>query len=73
VELRRLRDDAPKEASLYYLIGRAHKKQGRLDQAVHHFQLAHDLDPKGGSQYKQAIDTIKSRDDDDDVGTVLHE
>lgn len=56
-ELEELKEIAPKESSVHYLIGRVHKILGNSDQALMHFSWATDLDPKGASsQIKEVFD-----------------
>lgn len=56
-ELEELKEIAPKESSVHYLIGRVHKILGNTDQALMHFSWATDLDPKGASsQIKEVFD-----------------
>lgn len=56
-ELEELKEIAPKESSIHYLIGRVHKILGNTDQALMHFSWATDLDPKGASsQIKEVFD-----------------
>lgn len=59
-ELEELKEIAPKESSIHYLIGRVHKILGNTDQALMHFSWATDLDPKGASsQIKEVFDMGK--------------
>ncbi|XP_019763523.1 cell division cycle protein 27 homolog isoform X1 [Dendroctonus ponderosae] len=56
-ELEELKVIVPKESSVYYLIGKVHKKMGNTDLALQYFSWATDLDPKGASsQIKEAFD-----------------
>lgn len=61
-ELEELKEIIPKESSVYYLIGKVHKKLGNTDLALQHFSWATDLDPKGASnQIKEAFDPAIGR------------
>lgn len=48
-ELEELKQLAPKEASLYFLMGRIYKKLGQADKAMIHFTWAMNLDPRGSN------------------------
>eukprot|EP00047_Mylnosiga_fluctuans_P018565 m.72423 g.72423 ORF g.72423 m.72423 type:complete len:236 (-) comp7679_c0_seq6:166-873(-) len=45
--LQRLRQIAPRESSVYFLMGKIYKKLGQSDKAAMHFAWAMDLDPRG--------------------------
>lgn len=65
-ELEELKEIVPKESSVYYLIGKVHKKLGNTDLALQHFSWASDLDPKGASnQIKEAFDPAMGRNNSD--------
>ena len=44
-ELEALKEAAPKEPNLFFLVGMVNKRLGRLDQAMQHFCVALDLKP----------------------------
>ena len=48
-ELEELKLLAPKESSLYFLMGRIYKKLGQADKAMIHFTWAMNLDPRGSN------------------------
>lgn len=48
-ELEELKQLAPKESSLYFLMGRIYKKLGQADKAMIHFTWAMNLDPRGSN------------------------
>ncbi|XP_050300558.1 cell division cycle protein 27 homolog [Anthonomus grandis grandis] len=55
-ELEELKELVPNESSIYYLIGKIHKKLGNTDLALQHFSRATALDPKGAiGQIKEGI------------------
>ncbi|CAG9770507.1 unnamed protein product [Ceutorhynchus assimilis] len=67
-ELEELKEIVPTESSVYYLIGKVHKKLGNTDLALQHFSWATDLDPKGASsQIKEAFDPAMGRNNATDV------
>jgi anaphase-promoting complex subunit 3 len=45
-----LKDLAPDEASVHFLLGKLYKTLGDKNTAVHHFTIALSLDPKVCSQ-----------------------
>lgn len=62
-DLHHLKDIAPRESLVYYLLGKVHSKLGNPDLALMHFSWATDLDPKGTSGHiKEGFDQSK-RDD----------
>lgn len=67
-ELEVVRDSAPKEASVHFLLGKVCKKLGRLSEAMRHFTHALDLDPKDNNLIKTAIDRLNDPDSADDEG-----
>lgn len=50
VELRVLKDVAPDEANVHFLLGRAYKQLGQKGSAIRHFTMALNLDPKVSSR-----------------------
>lgn len=57
-ELEKVRDHAPREASVHFLLGKVCKRLGRQETAMKHFLLALDLDPKDRNLVKAAIDRL---------------
>lgn len=57
-ELRRVRDFAPREASVRFEIGKLCAKMQQLDEARANLFAAHDLDPKNGNLYKGYVDKV---------------
>ncbi len=55
-----LRDFNPKEAAIYFLLGKIHKKLGQPEKAMFHFTTALDLDNKASNvnYIKSAIDKV---------------
>ncbi|EDO43788.1 predicted protein, partial [Nematostella vectensis] len=65
-ELEDLKKIVPREALVYFLIGKVYKKLGQAHLAQMNFSWAIDLDPKGANnQIKDAIDKRYLPDDDD--------
>jgi len=66
-ELEKVRDAAPREASVHFAMGRVLKRLGRPEQAMRCFLTALDLDPKDNNLIKAAIDRLDEPDVDEDV------
>lgn len=63
VDLHHLKDIAPRESLVYYLLGKVHSKLGNSHLAMMHFSWATDLDPKGTSGHlKDGFDSSKQED-----------
>ena len=58
LSLLEVRDFAPREASVYFHLGKICASLGRTDDAWHHFDTAHDLDPKNGNLYKSHVERL---------------
>lgn len=62
-DLHHLKDIAPRESLVYYLLGKVHNKLGNSHLALMHFSWATDLDPKGtGGHIKEGFDPSKQED-----------
>ncbi|CAH2039483.1 unnamed protein product, partial [Iphiclides podalirius] len=62
-DLHHLKDIAPRESLVYYLLGKVHNKLGNSHLALMHFSWATDLDPKGtGGHIKDGFDPSKQED-----------
>lgn len=62
-DLHHLKDIAPRESLVYYLLGKVHNKLGNSHLALMHFSWATDLDPKGtGGHIKEGFDPSKQDD-----------
>ncbi|XP_028175323.1 cell division cycle protein 27 homolog [Ostrinia furnacalis] len=62
-DLHYLKDIAPRESLVYYLLGKVHNKLGNTHLALMHFSWATDLDPKGtGGHIKEGFDPSKQED-----------
>jgi anaphase-promoting complex subunit 3 len=66
-ELEKVRDAAPREATIHFAMGRVLKKLGKPDLAMRCFLTALDLDPKENSMIKSAIDRLDDVDVEEDV------
>ncbi len=64
-ELAAVRDMAPREANIQFLMGKVCKKLGRLEDAMRHFIIALDLNPKDNSAIKTAVDKLNLADVDE--------
>jgi len=56
--LHHVRDHAPREASVHYLIGKVCKRLGLIDDAMSNFMVALDLDHKDNNIIRNAIDRL---------------
>ncbi|QDZ20960.1 cell division cycle protein 27-like protein [Chloropicon primus] len=67
-ELESLKDIAPREPNLFFLLGKTCKRLGRIDQAMAHFCVALDLKPSSADigVIKSAIEKLKLPDDEED-------
>ncbi|XP_063535657.1 cell division cycle protein 27 homolog [Cydia strobilella] len=62
-DLHHLKDIAPRESLVYYLLGKVHNELGNKHLALMHFSWATDLDPKGtGGHIKEGFDPSKQED-----------
>ncbi|KAF2677477.1 TPR-like protein [Lentithecium fluviatile CBS 122367] len=61
-ELLYLKDAAPEDANVHFTLGRAYKKMRNRTEAIRHFTIALNLDPKAQPVIKQVME---SWDDDD--------
>eukprot|EP00934_Nitzschia_sp_Nitz4_P000813 Nitzschia sp. Nitz4//scaffold50_size126154//50869//51894//NITZ4_003681-RA/size126154-exonerate_protein2genome-gene-0.91-mRNA-1//-1//CDS//3329553686//813//frame0 len=65
-ELEKVRDAAPREATVHLAMGKVLKRLGRPDQAMRCFLTALDLDPKDNQLIKLAMDTLDEPDMEDE-------
>jgi anaphase-promoting complex subunit 3 len=61
-----VRNYAPREASVHFLIGKICKQLGRKSDAMLHLTTALDLDPKDSNMIKSAIDKLDVPDIDEE-------
>ncbi|CAK1544986.1 unnamed protein product [Leptosia nina] len=65
IDLQHLKDIAPRESSVYYLLGKVHDKLGNSHLSLMHFCWASNLDPKsisGSGHIKEGFDPSKQED-----------
>lgn len=63
-DLKYLKDAAPDDANIHFLLGRTYKKLRDRMNAIRHFTIALNLDPKSQGVIKEAMESLE----DDDVG-----
>ena len=66
-ELEKVRDAAPREATVHFAMGKVLKRLGRPEQAMRCFLTALDLDPKDNQLIKSAMDKLDEPDIDEEV------
>ncbi|EFW15613.1 tetratricopeptide repeat protein [Coccidioides posadasii str. Silveira] len=65
-ELKILKDIAPDEPNVHYLLGKFYKMMHDKSNAIKHFTTALNLDPKAAQFIKDAMESLDSPDDFDD-------
>ncbi|KAI1003802.1 hypothetical protein K3495_g4410 [Podosphaera aphanis] len=65
-ELMILKDIAPEEAMVHFLLGKLYKCLKEKGLAVRHFTIALNLDPKASQQIKEAIESIEDENEDEE-------
>ncbi|KAH8805718.1 hypothetical protein F5884DRAFT_800316 [Xylogone sp. PMI_703] len=70
-ELMVLKDLAPDEAMVHFLLGRLYKCLRDKTSAVRHFTIALNLDPKASHKIKEAIESLDDGDDDEDETSMM--
>ncbi|OAX79577.1 hypothetical protein ACJ72_06102 [Emergomyces africanus] len=69
VELKILKDLAPDEPNVHYLLGKLYKMLHDKANAIKHFTTALNLDPKAAQFIKDAMESLENpEDDDEDMG-----
>ncbi|KAK4694261.1 anaphase-promoting complex subunit 3, partial [Lecanoromycetidae sp. Uapishka_2] len=66
-ELEVLKDIAPDEANVHFLLGRVHKVLRQKGLAIKHFTTALNLDPKASHYIKEAMEQMEDDDDDEEM------
>jgi anaphase-promoting complex subunit 3 len=66
-ELKKVRDAAPREATVHFALGKVLKRLGRPDLAMKCFLTAMDLDPKDNQMIKSAMDKLDEPDVDEET------
>ncbi|KAI9837830.1 MAG: hypothetical protein M1819_006764 [Sarea resinae] len=64
-ELKLLKDIAPDEANVHFLLGRLYKTLHQKANAIKHFTTALNLDPKAAQYIKEAMESLEDDEDDD--------
>ncbi|KAJ5921044.1 hypothetical protein N7466_009370 [Penicillium verhagenii] len=67
VDLKVLKDMAPDEANVHYLLGKLYKIIHDKPNAIKHFTTALNLDPKAAQFIKDAMESIDDEMEDDDM------
>merc|ERR1740139_973054 len=67
-ELEKVRDAAPREASVHFSMGKVYKRLGDVEKAMRCFLTALDLDPKDNNMIKASMDRLEEPDVEEDVG-----
>jgi len=57
---------APKEGSVYFVLGKVYKKLGQKEKAMVHLTRALDLSPKDAQQIKAALLNLEREDNADE-------
>ncbi|KAL4807345.1 hypothetical protein BDV18DRAFT_116042 [Aspergillus unguis] len=66
VELKVLKDMAPDEANVHYLLGKLYKMLHEKANAIKHFTTALNLDPKAAQYIKDAMEALDDDEDDEE-------
>ncbi|KAF2843240.1 TPR-like protein [Patellaria atrata CBS 101060] len=69
IELKVLKDIAPDEANVHFMLGRLYKLMNEKALAIRHFTVAINLDPKAAQYIKEAMESMDDEDDGYDDGT----
>ncbi|KAB8231781.1 hypothetical protein BDV23DRAFT_42144 [Aspergillus alliaceus] len=65
-ELKILKDMAPDEANVHYLLGKLYKSLHDKGNAIKHFTTALNLDPKAAQYIKDAMESLDDEEEDDE-------
>ncbi|KKK11898.1 hypothetical protein ARAM_003788 [Aspergillus rambellii] len=65
-ELKVLKDMAPDEANVHYLLGKLYKMLHDKGNAIKHFTTALNLDPKAAQYIKDAMESLDDEEEDED-------
>ncbi|KAL5357184.1 hypothetical protein BJX96DRAFT_4738 [Aspergillus floccosus] len=65
-ELKILKDMAPDEANVHYLLGKLYKMVHDKANAIKHFTTALNLDPKAAQYIKDAMESLDEEEEDDE-------
>ena len=64
-DLEYLKDAAPDDANIHFLLGRTYKKLRDRTNAIRHFTIALNLDPKAQQYIKEAMESLEEDDGGD--------
>lgn len=64
-ELEILKDLAPDDANVHFMLGRLYKMMRDKTAAIRHFTIALNLDPKAAQYIKEAMESLEDDEDDD--------
>ncbi|KAF2113944.1 hypothetical protein BDV96DRAFT_547944 [Lophiotrema nucula] len=62
-DLEYLKDAAPDDPNVHFLLGRTYKKLSRKTEAIRHFTIALNLDPKASQYIKEAMESWEDEGD----------
>ena len=62
-ELLYLKDAAPEDPNIHFLLGRCYKKLRDRSSAIRHLTIAMNLDPKSHGVIKEVMENIEQEDD----------
>lgn len=65
-DLLHLKDSAPDDANVHFLLGKCYKRLGQRGSAIRHFTVALNLDPKAQQWIKEAMETLDEDEGDGD-------
>lgn len=63
-DLEHLKDSAPDDANVHFMLGKTYKKLGQRANAIRHFTIALNLDPKAQNWIKEAMESLDDNVDD---------
>ena len=58
-DLEVLKDHAPDDANVHFLLGKCYKRVGDKGNAIRHFTVALNLDPKASAHIKEAMECLE--------------
>ncbi|RPA78954.1 TPR-like protein [Ascobolus immersus RN42] len=64
IELKTLKDLAPEESRVHFSLGGIYKRLGDKKNAIKHYTIALNLDPKAGHMIKEAIESLNDEDEE---------
>ncbi|KAF1941868.1 TPR-like protein [Clathrospora elynae] len=67
-ELLYLKDAAPEDPNIHFLLGRCYKRLGERGKAVRHLTIAMNLDPRGAGVVKGVLESLGEEGEEEDEG-----